>query len=543
MNVLLLAIICVAATTIFTSCDSDDVKPTPSFYIEEDYSNLIIEHTAYNTASPYHYYTVRAVGDWQVVPLEEYSWVQAFPNQGKDEGVFRIIAKANDNINQRVAYFKIIAAGAEQPVLITVTQKENEPYITVTVRNAQGTKEQKPIIDIPGPTEQSFFLFVKSNIQWDIMLGDNAGDGEDGDSSGDVDWIDITRVDGDSIRVDAERNMSDATRTALITFFYTDNPNIKQEITIRQEPGSYMKVPTALFGISKLSKVLNVAVDANIPWTAVSNDSWINLSSTTETAAVLNVLENNTGSLRIGTVTFTSPIDPVRFNITVTINQDELGEMTGFEEPIEWEFTAAHYNANAYNTQFVDNNILKSGLGAAVATGTSNISYVVVGGLGFPGNTNVKRVVGTTGHPYVTGAWTDDYWLFKVPVTNLRIGTKINIKFITRSSATGHKYWMLECYDGTEWKVVGEMKTDNVGGAVGTVNYTHAMNADGATNVQVNSTYLFTNSIPAGDVQFRFRCMANCQAGSGAPLASPNGGTHRLAGAADGTSPVISLVP
>jgi hypothetical protein len=543
MNVLLLAIYCVAATTIFTSCDSDDVKPTPSFYIEEDYSNLIIEHAAYNTTSPYHYYTVRAVGEWQVVPLEEYSWVQAFPNQGTDEGVFRIIANANDDITERVAYFKIIAAGAEQPVLITVTQKQNEPYITVTVRNAQGVKEQKPIIDIPGPTDQSFFLFVKSNIQWDIMLGDNAGGGEDGDTSGDVDWINLTQVGGDSIRIDAEKNMSDATRTALITFFYINNPNVKQEITIRQEPGSYMKVPTALYGISKLSKVLNVAVDANIAWTAVSNDSWINVSSTTETAAVLNVQENTTGALRTGTVTFSSPVDPVRFNVTVTVNQDELGEMVGFEAPIEWEFTAAHYTANTYNSQFVTANALKSGTGAATGTGTSTISYMPEGGLAaFPTNVNVGvRIIGTTGHPYINGGWPGDYWLFKVPVQNLRTGTRINIKYLTRTSATGHKYWMLECYDGTEWKVVGQTTTETVAG-LGEVTYTHETNADGATNVQVNSTYTFTNSIASGEVQFRFRCMANWRAQGGA-LASPNTGTSRLAGSDDGTSPVISLVP
>ncbi|MDR2127414.1 MAG: hypothetical protein LBP63_11395 [Prevotellaceae bacterium] len=542
VNILLIAILFVSAT-VFTSCESDDVKAEqPYFYIEEDYSNLIIEHTAYNSSSPYSYYTVRAIGEWQIIPVEEYDWCQAFPDRGKDEGLFRIIAKANDALTQRMAYFKIIAGGAEQPVWITLTQKANEPYITVTVRNEQGAKESKDIVNIEGVNDQTFYMFVKSNVQWDVTAGDNTGSGEDGDENSDIDWLTATRVEGDSVHIAAQKNISDTDRSATVTFFNTENPNIRREIVVHQEAGSYLKVPVLLFGTSKSSKIINCPVDANIPWTAVSNDSWINISSTTETAVVLAIDENTTGTIRAGTVTISSPVDPVRFTFTVTVNQDELGELTGFETPVEWEFSADHYNAGTYISQFVNSNALKSGTGSATATGISTISYMPEGGLAdFPNNANVGvRIIGTTGHPYINGGWPGDYWLFKVPVTNLRPGIKINIKYLTRTSATGHKYWMLECYDGNEWKVVGQTTIENVSG-LGEVTYTHAMNADGSTNVQVNSTYTFTNPIISGDVQFRFRCMANWRA-QGGTLAAPNTGTSRIVGAADGTSPVISIV-
>jgi hypothetical protein len=542
ISMLSVAVLCII-TAIFTSCESEGIKAEPYFYVEEDYSNLIIEHTAYNNSSPYKYYTVRAVGEWQIVPIEEYKWCQAFPDNGKDEGVFRIIAKANDAVTQRTAHFKIIAAGVEQPVWINVTQKANEPYITVTVRNEQGAKESKDVVNISGVNDQTFYMFVKSNVQWDVTVGDNAGDGEDGNENSDIDWLSAMRVESDSIQITVQKNMGDEDRFAPVTFFNTENPNIRREVVVYQEAGSYLKVPVLLFGTSKSAKTISCPVDANITWTAVSNDSWINISSTTATAAILAIEENTTGTVRTGTVTVSSPVDPARFTFTVTVNQDELGELTGFETPVEWEFSAAHYGAGSYTSQFVTDNALKSGTGTATATGTSSISYMPEGGLAeFPTNANVGvRIVGTTGHPYINGGWPGDYWLFKVPVTNLRSGTRINIKYLTRTSATGHKYWMFECYDGNEWKAVGQTITENVSG-LGEVTYTHATNADGSTNIQVNSTYTFTNSIASGEVQFRFRCVANWKAQGGA-LAAPNTGTSRIAGAADGTSPVISIVP
>jgi len=542
ISMLLLATFCVSAITMITSCESDDVQPTPSFYIEEDYSNIIIGHTAYNNSSPYHYYTVRAVGEWQIVPVEEYSWVSSFPNEGKDEGVFRIIAKANDAVTERTAQFKIIAGGVEQPVLINVLQGANDPYITITARNEQGNREEKSAIDIPGPANQLFYLFVRSNIVWDFQVSDNNSTNGGDDDNGEnpvipVDWITAVKVQGDSIKVEAEMNLSDEARSAVITFFMVDNPNVRNSVTINQGAGSYLKVPTTLFEISRFSQTRSCYVDANIPWEVVPNNSWISAGIGTNNV-LLTFQENTTGALRTGTVTIFSPIDPVRFSHTVTIDQDERGAITGFENPVEWEFTAAHYGTGVYTTQFVSNNALKSGKGTETATGTSTISYVS----NYPGtDTDIARLIGTTGHPYVTGAWPGDWWLFTCPVTNLRIADKLNIKFITRSSATGHKYWMLECFDDGVWKPVGQVRTENVSG-LGVVSYTHAMNADGNTNVEVNSTYTFTKRIQAGDVLFRFRCMANWQASGSGALANPNGGTHRLAGAV-GTSPVISYEP
>lgn len=65
----------------------------------------------------------------------------------------------------------------------------------------------------------------------------------------------------------------------------------------------------------------------------------------------------------------------------------------------------------------------------------------------------IQKVVGTTGHPYLSGSLTGDYWLFQIPVKEtLPAGTVMHIKFITRSAAGAARYWSLEYLDNESWK-------------------------------------------------------------------------------------------
>jgi len=52
------------------------------------------------------------------------------------------------------------------------------------------------------------------------------------------------------------------------------------------------------------------------------------------------------------------------------------------------------------------------------------------------------RFIGSTGQPYITGAWPGDYWLFQVPVTKFEAGTKVRFSGLTRTSPTGQNYWL-----------------------------------------------------------------------------------------------------
>lgn len=163
----------------------------------------------------------------------------------------------------------------------------------------------------------------------------------------------------------------------------------------------------------------------------------------------------------------------------------------------------------------------------AANTGTGYIQYVPYDLEST--DANKKFVMDISGNdPRCTGPWPEDYWLFYGD-SPIKSGSKVEIKFGCRTSATGHKYWILEYLDGKTWKTAGTplVSDDIPESAGGNVTYTHAMNSDGATNVIVDETVVFERNVEHG--QFRFRCVANWQANGKGALAARNGGSARLA--------------
>lgn len=138
------------------------------------------------------------------------------------------------------------------------------------------------------------------------------------------------------------------------------------------------------------------------------------------------------------------------------------------------------------------------------------------------GNDKFKRDI-SANNPRITGAWPGDFWLLKGDGA-IKAGSKVQVKFESRVSATNPKFWQLEFYDGDHWKVAGDVyETDETGSAI---TYTHQMASDGSTNVKVNATVTYNHNTE--HCWFRFRCMANWQANGQGPLAARNGGTARL---------------
>ena len=141
--------------------------------------------------------------------------------------------------------------------------------------------------------------------------------------------------------------------------------------------------------------------------------------------------------------------------------------------------------------------------------------------------------------PRCTGPWPGDYWDI-VGASPVKANSEFKIQFGSRVSATGHKYWMLEYLDGTVWKPVGQTKesTDMPDGE--NVEYTHAMNKDGGTNIIVDETFSITKNMD--NLHVRFRCVTNWQANGKGPLAKRNTGSARLAISSDGSKGDASVV-
>lgn len=173
--------------------------------------------------------------------------------------------------------------------------------------------------------------------------------------------------------------------------------------------------------------------------------------------------------------------------------------------------------------------------------GNGKIEYYQIDKTEIDINNKASRIIGGTGHPYVTGAWPGDYWQFSATDNyEYPAGTNLHIKFLTRVSATGHKFWMLEYWDGVEWKPADEypVETETETGTGAKYNF-----IEPTSNIAVECNW--TLAAPCREPKFRMRCVANWQANGSGALATPNGGTCRIADNDDGkedAGPVFEVV-
>ena len=283
-----------------------------------------------------------------------------------------------------------------------------------------------------------------------------------------------------------------------------------------------------------------VEVQTNVEFTAVSESDWITIVPAAETKALVEVkpleiaVAASPGEARTGKVVLKNEEEGLETVLYVVQKQAPLH--------VEWLFTKANMTSDGYQATFTgafktagDNGLYV----AANVKGNGKLTFVQIDKTGLDVNNKVSQSVGSTGHPTANGVWPGDYWLFEAhDGQTYPAGTKVNIDYITRTSATGMKWWRVEYLDGGEWKPAFATQ-EGTTAAGEKVQYNVMMNADGNTNVHVNCTV--TYSAPVSSVQFRMLCLANDQAQGKGALEAPNGGTCRIAGAA-GTSPVITVV-
>lgn len=194
--------------------------------------------------------------------------------------------------------------------------------------------------------------------------------------------------------------------------------------------------------------------------------------------------------------------------------------------PVEWKIQVADNN---YTTTWplANGNATEEGVSGYLnaVVGTGAIWYNNAAGNAADKESGKKKTKldVQADDPRVTGAWPGDYCQFKVPGT-VAAGKKVRLSFETRTSATNPKYWELIYLDGSEWKPACEVLKVKVGDS--DVEYTHAMNTDGSTNIQVDVTVSYGKKTDG--IVFRFVCQSAMGAG-GDMLTAPNGGTWRLA--------------
>lgn len=294
------------------------------------------------------------------------------------------------------------------------------------------------------------------------------------------------------------------------------------------------------FDVTPEAGEYTVNIQTNVEFTASTESEWITIAPAVESKALVELkpltfsVAASTGEARTGKIILKNEEEGVECTLYVVQKKAPLH--------VEWLFTAENMVSDGYQGTFTgafktagDNGLYV----AANVKGNGKITYVQIDKTALDVDNKVNQNVGSTGHPTAVGCWPGDCWLFEASDgETYPAGTKVNIDYITRTSATGMKWWRVEYLDGGEWKPAFAT-SEGTTKAGEKVQYNVMMNADGKTNVHVNCTV--TYSAPVSNVQFRMLCLADDQAQGNGALGKPNGGTSRIAGAV-GTSPVIKVV-
>lgn len=483
-------------------------------------------------------YEIRSNTTWRpVIDGEGAEWLSVYPAEGGEgDGFMRFGARVNDATEARATTVYIVYPdGSYSDLTITAMQKAREPYINVTLDGTALDPAKEPKIEAEG-FAYTHKLSVGSNI--DYFYGVTGGDWlriEENAYGEFTLTIDELAVGGDVLRREGEVKFYGARQAfADVAFTLPVVQSIEPRITL----GNITDNALNFAGMQPSPKTFTV--NSNYDWTIeVPEGAWFSVTPNSgaayETVTVTVSAPTNPGDPRTGEFSIVAG----ELIETIDVSQDSAtGEapMSGLDKPVIWGFDAAF--VNTYNTNFED--LEKMTMPAHEGTGT--LSYHL--GDGPDTNNKFAATIGSTGQPYITGAWPGDYWLFEVPVKNFRAGTKVRFTSLSRVSATGHTYWKFEYRDGNTWKPVSEVKTaSNAGNA----EYTHALTADDQT---IDFTVTYSEGIEDGKVEFRFTCAANWQANGSGALAARNGGTVRFSGnylkleGPDGypTCPVIRVV-
>ncbi|MDY4569157.1 BACON domain-containing protein [Alistipes senegalensis] len=483
-------------------------------------------------------YDIRSNRDWTVVVEgDNAEWLRVNPSPiGSGDGRIFLTATNNYSTEARATTLYIrYADGSYSDASLAVTQTANTPYFItrvngtdtgqITVKQAATTYEISVLsnIDYFYSTEGDFFRLTETgNGLFTLEVDAYPENAQELERSGSIDFKGVGAY---------------ASMTGRIVILQTIRPEIAADGLTNNTISFKAEDKTAV----------SFTVSANYDWSIEipEQDDWYTVTplkglANENVTVLVTPTENTDDKARNGKFTITTEEKMgEKASLAVTVKQASGSSgsgMTGLDAPVSWLFSAA--NMANYTDAFVKSNLLPANEGTGYISYTH--TYLDQTGIDDP---DCARFIGSTGQPYITGAWPGDYWLFQVPVTKFEAGTKVRFSGLTRTSATGQNYWLLEFCDGTgdnDWKPVIATQTATVNGEE--IIYTHSIPS---SNISIDVTVTYTKAIAKGEVRFRMTCVANWKTDGSGALPNPNGGTIRWA-STEGTgytdSPRIEVV-
>lgn len=240
-------------------------------------------------------------------------------------------------------------------------------------------------------------------------------------------------------------------------------------------------------------------------WTVSSSDSWLGLADASGAeirgggmnASVQRLYVkaglNMTSSVRIGTLTFSS-VDGTQ---TAVVNVSQSPAVA--TDASKWVFTST--GTGKYTDFWTGPSHI-----IPATDGTSGTISAVRG----EANAAVPFAYSVaSGKPYVGTLVKDDCLLFSIPVEGVEAGTWFQFNAIIGSKTNAHKYFVLEYFDGGQWKSVeGNLRTASEDASL---KYTF-MNSgvQSGTDYQhasVFQMFKMDNALPEGTLKVRLRAV------------------------------------
>lgn len=234
-------------------------------------------------------------------------WLTASKTEGTQDANIVLTASANTSIETRQALVTLSANGVD-PKIITITQEAALPNLAVS----------KTTIELEQTEGSKASVEITSNTTWSL--------------TSDAEWLTASKTSGtlnDSIVFTVSANTSILPRQALVTL--TANGVDPVVVTIAQEGAlpSLTVAQTALTvgkeGITNWA----VSVTSNTEWTAVSDQTWVSLSTSSNSdSLILTVAANPEKAERQAQVTLSATgVEAVVLVVTQAAN-DGVGVET-----------------------------------------------------------------------------------------------------------------------------------------------------------------------------------------------------------------------
>ena len=209
-------------------------------------------------------------------------WVSPSPTSGTATGTISVGVSENmagDEVRTGVFYLKSDVNDWKYETPISVTQAGAHPAIT----------PEKAEVEFSGAASTEI-IQVSSNCTWSVTSSS--------------DWMTATK-NVNTISISVESNETNSYRTATVSVVHEGTTNTSKNITVRQAPATVnASTETLVFG--NMAGSVNVTINSEANWTAVTSSSWMEVSPSSGSAGTstitVSVSPNSATSERTGYV-------------------------------------------------------------------------------------------------------------------------------------------------------------------------------------------------------------------------------------------------